>query len=362
MTRASATPGERRSAEWIAARLRERGVADVELQTFAYQTSWALRQAPHFAAGALAAALGGRRGRLLAAAALGSFALDFSGRLQWLAALAPRGEGTNVVARIPAARGRRRTLVLVAHHDAARTGLMWSPALVRRNFRNARDRGVVDSFAALPSAALAIVAAGPRRARPLAGALLAVATALALDVARGETVPGASDNASGVAAVLSLCERFASEPLPGVEVIALFPGCEESGMGGMAHWLRGARERLDRDSTLVLGLDTLGAGEPVVATGEALPHTVVYRAEDLALADVGADIAGLERPRRLRLGAWTDPILAAQAGLPALSLLSLGPDGFGPYHVPEDVPERVDFGSVERCARLAEGIALAFAR
>ena len=46
--------------------------------------------------------------------ALASFEADYSGRSQWLARLAPTGEGANVVARVPARGERRRTLVLAA--------------------------------------------------------------------------------------------------------------------------------------------------------------------------------------------------------------------------------------------------------
>src|SRR5688572_19112617 len=125
--RGSASPGERRSAEWVAARLREQGAADVRLEEFRFQGTFAHAQALHFAAGALAA-LTGRR--LAAAATLASFEAEFSGRLQWLRRLLPAGSGTNVVGRLPARGASARTVVLVAHHDAARTGLMWDPRLV----------------------------------------------------------------------------------------------------------------------------------------------------------------------------------------------------------------------------------------
>jgi Iap family predicted aminopeptidase len=51
-------------------------------------------------------------------------------------------------------------------------------------------------------------------------------------------------------------------------------------------------------------------------------------------------------------------VLARFAGIPALTLLSVGPDGaFGDYHLPTDTPDRVDWHSVEACVGLAEGIA-----
>lgn len=331
MERRSASPGERASAGWVGRRLAEAGAAEVRLQAFRYQHTFAGAQGVHYAAGLLAARAGGAAGRLLALAALVSYDLEFSGRAQLVRPLLPAGTGTNVVARVPARGERRRTLVLVAHHDAAHTGLMWDPRLVERS------RG---SFATLPTLAFALVALGARRA---GGALLAAALALGIDQARSPTVPGASDNATGVAAVLWLVERFAREPLEGVEVLAVVPGCEESGMGGMAAWLRSARP--DPATTLVLGLDTLGAGEPVVATEEGPPRAVRYRERDVALVDPSVE--------RVRVAGWTDPVLAVLAGLPALSLLSMTDGHFTNYHLPTDTPENVDWASVERCIEVA---------
>jgi hypothetical protein len=314
----------------------------VRIEPFRYQSTWATRAVPHFVAG-----LGGNR--LLALAALISFDLDQSGRCQWLRHVVPAGEGANVVARAPARGDARRTLVLVAHHDAAHTGFMWRhPGLAGVQ----RSRDVVPPFAAGSELGLALVAAGLRR---LGRAQLAVSLLAALDVARSSTVPGASDNATGVAAAIALVERYLAEPLDGTEVIALFPGCEESGMGGMAAWLR--TQALDPWRTLVLGLDTLGAGEPAVLAAEGPPRRQRYRPQDLAWADRGAARAGLPEPRRFTIGGWTDPVLALMKGLPAISLVSVRDGGFTNYHLPTDTPDRVDWDSVERCVQLAAGIA-----
>lgn len=166
---------------------------------------------------------------------------------------------------------------------------------------------------------------------------------------------GASDNATGVAALLELARRLAAAPLPDTEIVLCSTGCEESGMGGMRAFL--GRHGFDPGRTLVLSLDTLGAGTPIVAAAEGVLRTHRYRPDDLALADAAADAAGLPRPQRWRLGGWTDPILARFRGLPALSLLSMGPGHFPHYHHPSDTPEHVDWTSVEACLALVEAIA-----
>ena len=364
MDRGSASPGELAAAEWGAERLRAAGAADVRIERFRYQRSIAERNVPHLLAGMAAARLGGSRGAALAAAALVSFELDFGGRAQWLRRIVPAGDGANALGRVPAAGERRRTLVLVAHLDTAHTGIAWRhPWLV--GIGTGRDPDVMDSPSTGVKAAFASVVAGSllglRALRTGGAASLTLATILALDVARSPAVPGASDNATGVAGVLALVERLAAEPLPGTEVVAVLPGCEESGMGGMAEWLRTEGAALDRDTTLVLGLDTLGAGEPIVARAEGSIVPWRYRDADLAWADRGAERAGVDPPRRVQLGGWTDPLLAVHAGLPTLSLLSATGNRFTNYHQPTDTPDRVDWDSVTACVQLADGIARAWA-
>lgn len=315
----------------------------MDTQEFRYQRTYTGAHVAHYALGML--------GGPFALAAAASYDLEFSGRLQWIRRLLPAGTGTNAVGRVPAGGERRRTLVLVAHHDAAHTGLIWDPRLLRSS------RG--SSFATLPT--LAFLLAATRRFRRLGRGLLAGLIALQADVARSPVVPGANDNASGVAALLALVERWSREPLPGCEVVALFPGCEEPGMGGMAAWLEAEADGLDPATTLVLGLDTIGSGEPVVAAREGPPRPVRFSDTDLAWADAGARRAGLPPPERARIGGWTDPVLARLAGLPTISLLSMRDGAFTEYHRVTDTPDRVDWDCLDRCLRIAAGTGEAWA-
>jgi Peptidase family M28 len=354
LERRSASAGERRSAQWIAGRLEELGARDVRLRSFDYQHSFGPAQGLHFAAGAVGALV---RSRLLPAAALLSFECEYSGRSQWVRALLPSSEGTSVTARLPAAGEAKRTLVLVAHHDAAHTGLMWDPRLLRAGDAAAARTGRRASLALLPEIGFLLACSRRRAARVVAAAILALAAVLAVDVTRGAIVPGANDNATGVAGLLELIARFAADPLPDTDLIAVIPGCEESGMGGMSAWLRDELHRLDPKTTLVLGLDTIGSADPIVLEAEGGAWAVRYRDEDLGRLEAAAARAGLDPPRRWRLGGWTDPVLARLAGLPAISVLSVRDGGFPNYHRPADDPKNVDWGCVERCVALAEVLA-----
>jgi hypothetical protein len=367
--RSSARPGERESARWLVGRLHDLGVAEVELQPYRCQRTYALAHGLHNVAGIAASWLGGPAGAALAAATLLSYEREVSGVTGWVRRIPVRGEGLNVVARLRAAGPKRATLVLVAHHDAANTGLVWHPRVVAAGARRHLRRRSVDPFMAPIVLAFGLAVAGGvlprtsragRAARALGAALLAAGVAVDVDVARSATVPGASDNATGVAVCLDLARHLAAEPLEGIEVLVALTGAEEAGMGGMAAFLDG-RPGLDPRSTFVLGLDTLGAGTPIVCRAEGAMRDHTYAERDLALVEDGAAAAGVAAPR-WRIGGWTDPILAVHRGIPAASLLSMGPGYFPHYHHPSDTPDNVDWGSVEACARIAAGTIAAFDR
>lgn len=327
LTRDSAGAGERAAALLVRAHLRERGV-DGELRPFRYQGTYAAAHALHAVAGLL--------GGPAALAALASLELEASGRAQWLRRLLPAAEGTNLIARVPARGQRRATVALVAHLDAARTGLVWHPRLVALSTDLARRR--TSGFMGLT--ALGFLLAAPKRTRVLGRALLATSILADLDIARSPTVPGANDNATGVAAV---CELLAEGPREGLELVGVFPGCEESGMGGMAAFLR------DERPDFVVGLDTLGCGTPIVCAAEGTMLAHRYDPADVALVPEAAE--------RWRIGGWTDPVLARFAGIPAVSILSRGPDGpFTNYHRMSDTPEHVDWESVRQCLSCARGL------
>ena len=161
--------------------------------------------------------------------------------------------------------------------------------------------------------------------------------------------------------MLALAGRLAAQPLDGADVLLVVPGAEEAGMGGMRAVLRA--HRLDPAATFVCGLDTIGSGVAVVARAEGPLLAHRYRDADLDLVDRGARRAGVEPPQRWRIGAYTDPVLARFAGLPAASILSVSPSTgmYAHYHRAEDTADRVDLACVEHCVAIAEGTAREFA-
>lgn len=234
--------------------------------------------------------------------------------------------------------------------------------MIRAAFAGARGRGGPKPLGTGALQLMGLVAlaslVGSRVLRAVTAVGLVFLTLVGLDVARGRVVPGANDNATGVAALLALVAAFARDPLEHTDVVAVFTDCEEVGMGGAEAWVRAHIDELDKASTLVISLDTLGAGAPAVVTRESTV-LAVYPRENVEWADRGALRAAVNPPARTSLTATTDAIVAHHAGLRAISLVSidenwsLGPD----YHRLTDTPDKVDWHSVEQCTRLAAGTA-----
>ena len=345
LDRRTSTPGERRAGEWVAEQLRAAGVANATLQAFRTQSSWAPAGNAHMLAGLAAAALGGAAGRLLGTAAAVSYEADISGRSHWVRRLLPAGRGATVEARIAPTGPKLRTVVLVAHIDAAHNGWVWHPRFVEASRRRSEKTGKALPSHLVPLLALAATATGARPLRAAGAALAALGLGLFTQSQRSPTAPGANDNATAVAAALELARRLAAQPLAHTEVILLFPGGEEVGTTGTRAWLREHGRALDRETTLMIGLDSLGSGGAVVLPRrEAL--TCTYDAADLALAEEAARRAGLQPPQRVTFGNVTDAMMGRQAGLHAFAVLSYADGWIKNLHRPTDTPGRVQWSTV----------------
>jgi hypothetical protein len=165
-----------------------------------------------------------------------------------------------------------------------------------------------------------------------AAALLAVYAASGALLAQwsvGAPVPGAADNASGAAAVLSLAEDWLGRPETGVELVLLLTGCEETGALGVAAWADRHRVEIDARPTAFLNLDGLGFGPPHLLGREVPlagpprrhPPGLVARCRR-ANADGGRDL-----PEALTLPGFTDGLAFLARGLPDVTLVDCQPGG-----------------------------------
>ena len=359
--RGSASSGEARAAELIAAELREAG-ADVSVEhERAHGTYWW----PVGLLTAKAALAGLMRGRWKAVLA-GAFAAaavtdDITGGRQWFRRhFLPRGMTTNVVARMgdPDA---EHTVVVHAHHDAAHTGLVFDgapPRALLKRFPALAEKANTTPptmWGAVGGPALVALGAllGLRRVRRTGVVLCAGYAAAMADIGARQVVPGANDNLSGVAVLLSLARSLRDEPVPGVRVILLSAGSEESFMEGMQAFARRHFGDLPRERTTFLCVDTVGSPHLLALEGEGMVWMNDYPTDLLARVHEAAEQEGVDLLPGLRFRNATDGLIPLRAGYPTATLASC--DRFklpSNYHWPTDTADRVDYSTVEDCARL----------
>ena len=364
--RPTASQGERRAAEWLLAKLRDHGArGEIELDKAHGTFWWPLGLA---AGGALLAGIATLRGRRVLggalAAAIGAAALDdLPPGERRFRRLLPQKTATTVVTQMGPA-DAERTVVLVAHHDAAHAGLIYHPAIPEVIFGRAPwllERTDTSPPLMAPAVAIpALIGAGAlsgNRALVKTGmALGAVSAALLADIGSRETVTGANDNATGVALLVAMARTLAERPTENVRVM-LVSTSEEALCEGMQAFARRHFTELPRESTFFLSLDTLGSPHLLVLRGEGMIRMREYPARSLELLDGLAEELGIDLFPNLRLRNATDGIFPLAAGYECASLCSCT-DLKQPanYHWPTDVPENVDYGTVADAVRLTESL------
>jgi acetylornithine deacetylase/succinyl-diaminopimelate desuccinylase-like protein len=368
--RPSASEGERRAAEWIAARLSALGwPAEIEQEDAHGGYWWPLGLANAIAAGGAAMVLRGR-GRMVraigaAAGAAGAAAVwdDVSGgALRFRRALLPRRPTWNVVAEAGDT-DAERTMIVVAHHDAGHSGLVFHPALGQIGPKlvpqiHARARHTLPIMHAVWGGPLMVLAGSAlgRIRLVRAGLTLSLATIAAMtDIGARKAVPGANDNLTAVAVLIALAERFRDDPVEGLRVLLVSTGSEESFMEGMQGFARRHFARLDPVRTEVLCLECLGGPTMIVLEGEGMlvmrDYPIQMR-EELAAA---AAEAGVSIHRGLRTVAATDGLISMHAGYPTVTLASVDETRLPlNYHWPTDTPEALHWETVERAIAVCD--------
>ncbi len=372
LDRTPCSPGERAAAEWLLTRLHALGV-DVALEL---ESSWGTFPPTATGlglSGLLAAALALRGHRAAAAPlALATFAgiVDEAqnGPRILRRLVRRRRETVNAIASLgdPAARS---TLVVIAHHDAPQSGLLFDQSLQRRlhevapqlleRFKTPLPQWWVGLGGPLATMTAAIT--GRRAFARLALALGALGTAIVADIWRNETVQGANDNLSGVAALVALAELLRREPVADLRVLLVSCGAEETLQDGIRAFVARHRDELDASRTAFVNLDTVGSPYLLMLEGEGPVWMEDYRGPWLReLVSAQAARLGIGLQRGFRARASTDSVIPNRAGYPIATIVSMT-DWRMPanYHLPSDVPANLDFASVLDATRLVHAVARA---
>ena len=279
-------------------------------------------------------------------------------------------ETTNVVAQAGDPDGDR-TVVVVAHTDAAHWSLIFHPGVSRAigdRWPQLIERTDTTPPVMFPvfggPVVVALGALTGSRALRGAGTILTLGTAAVMaEIGSRSTVPGANDNLSGVATVLGLARALRAEPVEGLRVILVSTGAEESFMEGMQGYVRRHLDHMDPAATHVICIDTVGSPELTQLEGEGMLRMRDYPEDFKALVSECAAEAGVKLHRGLRFRNATDGLLALKRGFPTVMLGSINkyklPDN---YHWPTDDADHVNYGTVHGAVRLVEAVVRRLAR
>jgi Zn-dependent M28 family amino/carboxypeptidase len=371
LDRRAGSPGERQAAQWLAERLRNAGYdAAVEEEQFLDGYARVIGSLAAASAAAGVAAIGKRWRRLGAlggAAVTAAIADDISNgpRVFRRATVRPRPTW-NVVAS-GGDPGARRTLVLLAHHDAAPTGAIFDdraqsalgelfPGILER-----LDTSLPLWWPMLGAPALVTLGAASGRrglaAAGLAGSLLG--TAVFGDIARRPVCPGANDNLTAVAVLVALAERLREAPIEGLRVLFVSCGAEEVLQGGIHGFAARHFPTLDRERTWFLNLDTVGSPKLIMVEGEG--PVVMEDYHDRTFRDLvarAAERVGAPLRRGMRARSSTDAVIPSRAGYPTATLASMNRyKALTNYHQMSDTPENVNYRTVLHALVVTEAVA-----
>jgi Zn-dependent M28 family amino/carboxypeptidase len=366
LDRTPCSAGERAAAEWLATRLRAVEGVRVTLED---EPSWGTFPPTATGLGLLGVlgallVLRGHRGAGALVVALGIAGIvdEAHNGPRLVRRLVRRRRGTvNVVAEA-GDRHAERTLVVLAHHDAPQTGLLFDQSLQKRLFELAPERighakrPLPQWWIGLAGPIFSLLAAGSGRRRlALGGVLFGFAgTAVVADIWRSPTVAGANDNLSGVAALVALAELLREQPAEGLRVLLVSCGAEETLQDGIRAFIARHRAALPIERTSFVNLDTVGSPHLVMLEAEGPIRMERYRGPWLRdLLAESAEYLEIPLERGFEARASTDSIIPSRAGYPTATLLSIT-DWRSPanYHLPSDVPGNLDYRTVAEAARL----------
>jgi hypothetical protein len=364
--RVAGSRAEHRAADLVAEWLGEIGFDEVERLRVAPRLHPDLWQGLHLGLGALACALGGPLGALVAGLAWLSLRADPGdgrrGASRWLgrafgSALAGGGDGSVcVVARAGSAAPRQR-IVVTAHLDCARSPGTLATAVEQRLPRRLRGpegrrqpaRGLLLAGSAVAAAAWlgagGVVFAAVRLAL---FAALGLAAGIALRAATAPPEADANDNASGVAALLTCAEQLLARLPPATELVVAVTGARELRGAGLRA-VCDAHSDWSRDATRFVAFADVGAGPlgwapPAAGASAELTELARRVSASRAFGDLAPGT-----------GRGADDVGAAAAeGFPGLAISGVAIGGDAPERVyPSCVVRAADFGVAVARAALA---------
>ena len=348
--RGSTTPEERRAAEYGVFHFRQLGY-EPTVETFKSATSI---YHPHMLTALLmfiAFLIYPLFGRISAALAAGisifalvSDLLELGFLPNPLRLVVPKGESQNVFATLDPQSEHRGDLILIGHLDTHQAGKIFSSHRWVSFFQTFTTLAFV-TFSAQVAFYLAGILAQWNWLwyATIPSALSAIILfAICWEAHHAPFSPGANDNASAAAMVLTLAEELKRNPPEHTRLWFVLTGCEEVQHYGMINFLK--RHKHDFHNPKVLVFEMLGVAGPAWETKEGI--LIPFRPDKTLLKiveTIAEEHPDLDAYPSFIVGGNSEMADAVRAGLPAITFFGLTPEGQAPYwHQMEDTVDKMD--------------------
>ncbi len=263
----------------------------------------------------------------------------------------------------------KKTVVLLAHYDSAKTGWLYRASLagrlapILRRIPAPINRIFFPPFLGALGLGAALLLRPWQPAGRICGVLsaafagvLGIAFLMTVQWGFSKPSPGANDNGSGILVLIELAERFSKRPPGDVSVRFLATGAEETGFFGVKNYLRRHRE-FDMGDTFFINLDSVGGGELHWAIGEATLENIAYPARGLDILTGAEGRSGGPVLPRIKINAPTDAGPVAKKGYVILTLIGLENKSIPPnFHNASDTFDRLEASLLEQAAGAVEDL------
>lgn len=148
--------------------------------------------------------------------------------------------------------------------------------------------------------------------------------------------PGANDNASGVAMMLSLAKEIQQQPLPKHNVLFVAFAGEEIGLEGSQFFV--SQNLVGKEQiSLVLNLDIMGSGEEGITVVNGAIHKPIYQ----RLVELNESTESVKAIKARGKAANSDHYPFSEVGIPAIFIYTMGPNKN--YHDIHDKSDALTF-------------------
>lgn len=316
-------------------------------------------------------------GSILGLIVIFSFWGEFTYRFFLLRRLLPRRRSQNVVARV----GDRTSpikIVISAHIDAARTGAIFSPIFANGVAKAKKQPLHKTLFSFMLALTLVFVVkafgGGTWILSVIFNAIAILALLGSLIMLQWEFAPyspGANDDLSGVAVLMSIAEKYTlslPSPVPpltrwragkgegntDIEYIFVVTGSEESHCNGMREFVQGFKGELPKEGTFFINLECVGGGAIKYVTDEGFIVMQRHHHTLIQICETAAKRFDLNFGPAMTV-AHSDSIVPLTRGYRSIGIIGLN-ENYLPsnYHTMNDREENIDYGKLEEAQRILE--------